>query len=95
MSIAIRATARCGQIRKEILVDAGRENCEGWAFGIGLERIAMILFEVLRGFATLMQFAKEGDTDFVDVFSTTFSQIMFQNSKIICTNEKRREGERT
>lgn len=33
----------CGVLRKEI---AGREDSTGWAFGVGLERIAMIAFDI-------------------------------------------------
>ena len=39
----------CGQIRREILEMTGRGDSAGWAFGLGLERLAMILFSVRRG----------------------------------------------
>ncbi|KAK0740256.1 phenylalanyl-tRNA synthetase mitochondrial precursor [Schizothecium vesticola] len=36
----------CGVSRQGILVDAGQPESVGWAFGIGLDRIAMLLFQV-------------------------------------------------
>ncbi|EPZ35477.1 phenylalanyl-tRNA synthetase [Rozella allomycis CSF55] len=36
----------CGVIRQEILNNAGKGHMIGWAFGIGLERLAMSLFDV-------------------------------------------------
>lgn len=37
----------CGVIRPEILADAGRgPDVSGWAFGLGLERLAMVLFGI-------------------------------------------------
>eukprot|EP01130_Rhizamoeba_saxonica_P007224 TRINITY_DN2917_c0_g2_i1.p1 TRINITY_DN2917_c0_g2~~TRINITY_DN2917_c0_g2_i1.p1 ORF type:complete len:203 (-),score=56.70 TRINITY_DN2917_c0_g2_i1:64-672(-) len=36
----------CGIIKKEILDDCGKEDYAGWAFGLGLERLAMILFNI-------------------------------------------------
>ena len=36
----------CGVIHPEILTNAGRSNDRGWAFGLGLERLAMILFNI-------------------------------------------------
>jgi phenylalanyl-tRNA synthetase alpha chain len=36
----------CGVIKQEILNKAGVSDQSGWAFGIGLERIAMLLFEI-------------------------------------------------
>eukprot|EP00471_Norrisiella_sphaerica_P011025 CAMPEP_0184498704 /NCGR_PEP_ID=MMETSP0113_2-20130426/39617_1 /TAXON_ID=91329 /ORGANISM="Norrisiella sphaerica, Strain BC52" /LENGTH=367 /DNA_ID=CAMNT_0026886329 /DNA_START=1 /DNA_END=1104 /DNA_ORIENTATION=- len=36
----------CGQIQSQILVEAGYEGEKGWAFGIGLERLAMALFRI-------------------------------------------------
>jgi phenylalanyl-tRNA synthetase alpha chain len=36
----------CGVIQKNILANCGREGENGWAFGIGLERIAMTLFSI-------------------------------------------------
>ena len=36
----------CGVIEQNILNNAGREEEIGWAFGIGLERIAMVLFNI-------------------------------------------------
>lgn len=36
----------CGKVRQEILESAGRGDESGWAFGIGLERIAMALYGI-------------------------------------------------
>eukprot|EP00547_Thalassionema_nitzschioides_P006946 CAMPEP_0194203504 /NCGR_PEP_ID=MMETSP0156-20130528/3248_1 /TAXON_ID=33649 /ORGANISM="Thalassionema nitzschioides, Strain L26-B" /LENGTH=425 /DNA_ID=CAMNT_0038929265 /DNA_START=69 /DNA_END=1346 /DNA_ORIENTATION=+ len=36
----------CGVIHTEVLDMAGRGDRRGWAFGLGLERLAMILFEI-------------------------------------------------
>jgi phenylalanyl-tRNA synthetase alpha chain len=36
----------CGVIHEEVLQMAGREDRRGWAFGLGLERLAMVLFEI-------------------------------------------------
>lgn len=36
----------CGVIQPKILTDCGLENRTGWAFGLGLERLAMILFDI-------------------------------------------------
>lgn len=40
----------CGVMRQEIIRNANRrgetQNCPGWAFGLGLERLAMVLFSI-------------------------------------------------
>jgi phenylalanyl-tRNA synthetase alpha chain len=61
----------CGRIRNEILESCGLKNCSGWAFGLGLERLAMILFKVpdIRYFWTQderfhNQFRKESNAEF-------------------------------
>jgi len=36
----------CGVIHTEVLDMAGRSDRRGWAFGLGLERLAMILFQI-------------------------------------------------
>ncbi|KAL2021518.1 hypothetical protein VTK56DRAFT_7017 [Thermocarpiscus australiensis] len=36
----------CGVSKQELLVNAGVPSQMGWAFGIGLERIAMLLFQI-------------------------------------------------
>lgn len=36
----------CGVIHPEILANAGRAGEKGWAFGLGLERLAMVLFQI-------------------------------------------------
>ncbi|KAJ1553742.1 hypothetical protein HK096_006629 [Nowakowskiella sp. JEL0078] len=36
----------CGVIRQEILESSGQKGKIGWAFGLGLERIAMVLFGI-------------------------------------------------
>ncbi|SCU94401.1 LANO_0E06656g1_1 [Lachancea nothofagi CBS 11611] len=47
----------CGLVREQVLLNAGYEpnNTVGWAFGLGLDRIAMLLFEIpdIRLFWTL------------------------------------------
>lgn len=61
----------CGIIQPEILTNCGIENSIGWAFGVGLERLAMILYQIpdIRLFWTdderfLSQF-KNGDATFI------------------------------
>lgn len=36
----------CGVVKQELLIDAGVGDSIGWAFGIGLERVAMLLFSI-------------------------------------------------
>jgi len=36
----------CGVVHEEVLEMAGRSDRRGWAFGLGLERLAMILFKI-------------------------------------------------
>jgi len=36
----------CGVMQKAILDDAGRSEYQAWAFGLGLERLAMVLFDI-------------------------------------------------
>uniref|UniRef100_T1H2V2 FDX-ACB domain-containing protein n=1 Tax=Megaselia scalaris TaxID=36166 RepID=T1H2V2_MEGSC len=36
----------CGIMRNEILIHSGVSNSIGYAFGLGLERLAMILFDI-------------------------------------------------
>lgn len=36
----------CGIIKNEIIKNCGLDGEEGWAFGIGLDRLAMVLFEI-------------------------------------------------
>lgn len=36
----------CGVVHKEIVKSVGRGNQLGWAFGLGLERLAMVLFSI-------------------------------------------------
>lgn len=36
----------CGVVQKQILSNTGHENHWAWAFGLGLERLAMILFDI-------------------------------------------------
>lgn len=45
----------CGVVREEVLTNSGIKNTIGWAFGIGLDRIAMLLFGIpdIRLFWTL------------------------------------------
>ncbi|ORY56123.1 phenylalanyl-tRNA synthetase [Pseudomassariella vexata] len=36
----------CGVVKQDLYINAGVPNQLGWAFGIGLERIAMLLFQI-------------------------------------------------
>jgi phenylalanyl-tRNA synthetase alpha chain len=36
----------CGMIQQAILTTAGHSTRKGWAFGLGLERLAMVLFDI-------------------------------------------------
>ena len=36
----------CGVIHKEVMMNSDRGDRMGWAFGLGLERLAMILFAI-------------------------------------------------
>lgn len=36
----------CGVIHDEVMVNGGRKGEVGWAFGLGLERLAMVLFSI-------------------------------------------------
>lgn len=36
----------CGVMEQEILKISGRSNSVAWAFGLGLERLAMVLFDI-------------------------------------------------
>lgn len=36
----------CGVVQKEIIQNSGRDGQTGWAFGLGLERLAMVLFDI-------------------------------------------------
>lgn len=36
----------CGVVMEKTLIEAGVSNKVGWAFGLGLERIAMVLFQI-------------------------------------------------
>lgn len=36
----------CGVIHPDIMVNAKRPDDQGWAFGLGLERLAMVLFDI-------------------------------------------------
>lgn len=35
-----------GTVHPDIMFDLGLPNCQAWAFGLGLERLAMILFDI-------------------------------------------------
>jgi len=54
----------CGQIQSKILEDTGNGHLKGWAFGIGLERLAMALFQI----PDIRLFWSE-DTRFLEQFS--------------------------
>ncbi|KAI1102289.1 phenylalanyl-tRNA synthetase [Jackrogersella minutella] len=53
----------CGVVKQDLYINAGVPNQLGWAFGIGLERIAMILFQI----PDIRQFWSE-DPRFLDQF---------------------------
>mmetsp|Transcript_6973 Transcript_6973/g.9070 ORF Transcript_6973/g.9070 Transcript_6973/m.9070 type:complete len:398 (+) Transcript_6973:129-1322(+) len=36
----------CGVVHPEIMANSGRSSEKGWAFGLGLERLAMVLFQI-------------------------------------------------
>lgn len=36
----------CGVTEQEIIKRSGRTDCVAWAFGLGLERLAMVLFDI-------------------------------------------------
>jgi phenylalanyl-tRNA synthetase alpha chain len=36
----------CGVMRQKILENGGLAQHTGWAFGLGLERLAMVLFDI-------------------------------------------------
>lgn len=36
----------CGVIHRDVMNNAGRKGEVGWAFGLGLERLAMVLFSI-------------------------------------------------
>jgi len=36
----------CGVIHQEVMTNAGKKGFKGWAFGLGLERLAMVLFKI-------------------------------------------------
>ncbi len=55
----------CGIVQQSILTSCCLEKCRAWAFGLGLERLAMILFEIpdIRYFWT-------NDTKFINQFKS-------------------------
>jgi phenylalanyl-tRNA synthetase alpha chain len=36
----------CGVTEQKILINNGRTGSTAWAFGLGLERLAMVLFDI-------------------------------------------------
>lgn len=36
----------CGVIHDQVMANAGKADRLGWAFGLGLERLAMVLFDI-------------------------------------------------
>jgi len=88
----------CGVMEQEILVKAGVQDKVGWAFGLGLERLAMVLYSIpdIRLFWSR-------DTGFLNQFSqaTPDSKIVYKATSKFpqCTNDisfwlpKVKEGE--
>lgn len=72
----------CGVMEQEILVKAGVEDKVGWAFGLGLERLAMVLYSIpdirlfwSRDTGFLSQFSEAGpDTKIVYKATSKFPQ---------------------
>jgi len=72
----------CGVMEQEILVKAGVEDKVGWAFGLGLERLAMVLYSIpdirlfwSRDTGFLSQFSEAGpDTKIVYKDTSKFPQ---------------------
>lgn len=86
----------CGEIRPEILKNAGAEGKRGWAFGLGLERLAMILFKIpdIRYFWTedkrfLDQFKDGKIKDFVPYskYPSSYKDIAFWSNDNFNVNE--------
>lgn len=76
----------CGVVHSEVLDMSGRSDRRGWAFGLGLERLAMILFQIpdIRLFWTddarfHTQFSKNNITPFKSYskFPPVFKDIAF------------------
>jgi hypothetical protein len=44
--INTQGAGRCGVIHPEEILGTGRGTEQGWAFGLGLERLAMVLFDI-------------------------------------------------
>ncbi len=55
----------CGIIQPKILENCGLKNRKGWAFGLGLERLAMILFNIPD-----IRYFWSNDAKFLDQFKT-------------------------
>jgi len=72
----------CGVMEQEILAKAGVEDKVGWAFGLGLERLAMVLYSIpdirlfwSRDTGFLSQFSEAGpDTKIVYKATSKFPQ---------------------
>lgn len=61
----------CGVVREQVLTNSGIKNSIGWAFGIGLDRIAMLLFGIpdIRLFWSLDErFAKQFEAGKISTF---------------------------
>lgn len=71
---------RCGVIREKIIDNCGLNGEEGWAFGLGLDRIAMILFDIPD-----IRFLWSNDQRFLNQFSdermTKFGLFLHQPSR--------------
>jgi len=86
----------CGVVHTEVLEMAGRGDRRGWAFGLGLERLAMVLFEIpdIRLFWTSddrfhKQFQAGQITNFISYskFPPVFKDIAFWLPEMFVEND--------